>query len=833
MKIAFDSIAPFGEMSKNRGIGNYAIDLLETILDIDNRNEYFFLNLLGTTENYFAKAHETKLFMGKNNILIKKQEYKSVYRNILRKFLRENKVDVFYVTSPFDLNYTDYEIEWFEGVKTVTTVYDIIPYVFKERYLQDKSTYSTYMKRVDFIKKVDHIFAISQSVKDDLINYLNFSPDKITVVYGDISNQYKVLELSETTISSFRKKYGITDKFVMCTGGDDDRKNIGMLIEAYSKLDKELKDQYQLAIVCKLSAESEKRYLELSKRLDIQERVILTNFVPSEDLLIFYNLATLMAFPSQYEGFGLPVIESMACGTPVLTSNNSSLGEIGGKAAVLVDPFSLKDIANGLKYALTEADLSSMVVKGLENRELYRWDTVANKTIDAIGNLNLNESRKLTKVAMFTPLPPIESGISDYSYDIICEISKYVDVDVFIDDGYKNECEFPENVKVFNHSKFKSLGRVYDNIIYQVGNSYYHEYMYKYVKTFPGVLVLHDYNLHGVFQAIALSKNSNNIEMYKEFMSPDLDKEELESYINDLTTGKCSVKIQHIELNGYVVNPSKSIIVHSEYAKKKLLEKNIGTCVDVIPHYTKVEELNLINEAKNYYNINRNTLVISAFGHIHETKRALPILKAFSKVIEVNKNLKLRFVGKLDSLIEIEFNNYVNSHNLKDYVDVTGYVDIEDFTKAIDATDICLNLRYPYNGETSGSLMRILGKGKCVIVNDIGSFSEIPDEACIKLPSAQFIDLEDEVENIFNSLKKLIENVDYRIYLQNNALKYAADKLDIKKVAIKYLDYITQEHINIISENFLNYFTEKELEFSTYSDEQIKMLADSLAYTIM
>ncbi|MDD4311039.1 MAG: hypothetical protein PHW41_00995, partial [Eubacteriales bacterium] len=99
---------------------------------------------------------------------------------------------------------------------------------------------------------------------------------------------------------------------------------------------------------------------------------------------------------------------------------------------------------------------------------------------------------------------------------------------------------------------------------------------------------------------------------------------------------------------------------------------------------------------------------------------------------------------------------YIKKNQLEDYVTITGYVGLDEFTRYIDATDICVNLRYPSNGETSGSLMRTLAKGKCVMVNDVGSFCEIPDQCCVKLPSPEFMGERQEVELIYREFERLL-----------------------------------------------------------------------------
>ncbi len=805
MNIAFDATAILGPMSKNRGIGNYALSQFAKMIDRDKNNTYYFMNMIEegfTLADYVSKNavfHEDFINTGKNNMLLRSDKYSDVVGAVIRRYIEENNIDIFYITSPFESNYIAYKKEWFGRAKVVATVYDIIPYVMKENYLADKTTYKWYMSCIDNLRWADEIFVISESVKTDMIEHLGFNGGNIHVIWGAVDKQYEKLEISDADKNALLKKFGISGEFIMCTGGEDGRKNLDGLIRSYALLPTELKNKYSLVVVCKLSENGMNKLSEVAKKSGVSKNVVFTNFVTSEELVMFYNLAALMAFPSKYEGFGLPIVEAWACGTPVLTSNNSSLCQIGGDAALLVDADSDKSVAAGMEKALHPEMLAELAEKGEKRLELYRWDRVADIAIDFLNEIppapiaekNVKSCRE--HIAFFTPLPPVESGISDYSEDIINALSSYLDIDVFIDDGYTPSTSFPESVNVYNHKEYTKKYSQYSDTVYQMGNSEYHFYMYPYVQKYRGTLVLHDYNMHGAVYHYAMNKNKGDYQLYRKCLLEDFSVAEVDNYIQAQKNGSANPAIYDMETNGLVTNYAKKTIVHSEEAKYKLLMNDIKRDVRVIASYAIIDELPDAGQIKENNGFGRDTVVISAFGGIHDTKRAVPILKAFAKLKSEVENVHLLFAGKLADGIKDNFERIIAENNISDSVTVTGYIDLDKFKEYIDMTDICLNLRYPSNGETSGSLMRILAKGKCVVVNEIGSFAEIPDEICVKLPPANVTGEMREIEIIFSTMKELVDNPEKRGSLGKRARKFAEENLDINIVAKHYYDYIVEE----------------------------------------
>lgn len=834
MNIAIDVLAILGPDSKNRGIGNYCTSQLKKMFELDKENKYFLINFyedisLKDILDYSDNVSEHYFYLGKDGFLGREKAFNEVLGDLVKKIIKTHNIDVFYFTSPFDSR-VSYNMKWFEEVYTLATLYDIIPYLFKERYLGDKITRNQYMGHIDNLLSINKVLAISQSAKDDVVQQFKIDPEHVDVIYAGTDEWFKDIDITYEDENKLKSIYNIQNQYIMCTGGDDDRKNIASLIIAYSKMPRHLIEKYQLVVACKLGKESEERYYSIANKHNIRDRVILTNFVPLDHLIKLYNLAHIVAFPSQYEGFGLPIVEAMACGTPILTSNNSSLGEIASGAAVLVDPFDINDITRGLVEILENTDLNFLKVKGKERVKQFDWRNVAQTTLNAFNSVRIKiESEKhVPRIAFFTPLPPLKSGISDYSVDILNELSNYFIIDVFIDENYKPECKLADNVTVYGCGQFDIKRNEYTDVIYQMGNSEYHSYMIDYIKDYPGTLVLHDYNLHGLLYHLAL-KNSN-MEKYKKYLYEDYDKEKINKYIDDLSSSRIHPMIYEMSCNGVVANYANKIIVHSDYAKKLLLEKDIKRNVKKIFLYADIKEIINSKEIRSCLNINSNKIVLSAFGHIHETKRIMPLMKAFLTLSNKYDQVVLYLVGEPSISIEKELKQYIKTNNLSDRVIITGYTELNVFEKYIDASDICLNLRYPYNGESSASLMRILSKGKCSVINDLGSFSEVPDQCCVKIKSPEYMADSEEVETIYNKLEELVSNPQLITTIGANARRYAEDKLDIKKIAKEYADFITETQCSSLTEDVLKNIDKYIRQNNVIDLEELNELAKTLSY---
>jgi glycosyltransferase involved in cell wall biosynthesis len=202
-----------------------------------------------------------------------------------------------------------------------------------------------------------HVIADSKSTKNDLMKIYNLSESRITVIYPGISDLYKVQSKKE--IDRVKKKYNLPDKYLLSLGTQEPRKNIQRLVEAAEGTD------LPLIIVGKHGWGQKTSSL---------------GYVPESDLPGLYAGASVFVYPSLYEGFGFPVLEAMACGTPVVTSNVSSLPEVGGTAAVLVDPENIHSIRVGIKQALSEEKSRSQA--GLRQAKKFNWSQAAQQVLE-------------------------------------------------------------------------------------------------------------------------------------------------------------------------------------------------------------------------------------------------------------------------------------------------------------------------------------------------------------------------------------------------------------------------------------------------------------------
>ena len=835
-KIAFDATAIAGEMGKGRGIGNYTLSQIRTIVEMDKENQYYLFNPYAEANIFGGKNpenfEEINLFLGKKAEIARDSELKGIYRDLIRQFIRKYEIDVFYVTSPFDPSMPVCEKSWFGNAKVVATVYDIIPYVMKEhyfKYLNEK----WYMSVVAELKKYDQLFAISESVKNDMIHYLDFDPDQVTVIYGACSSWFGKIDMPEDKKKSLLNKYGIHRDYFICTGGDDVRKNIEGLIRAYGKAGNEVQEQYELVVVCKLSDASVKKYTKISQECGVADSVIFTNFVPDEDLLGLYNLASALLFPSKYEGFGLPITEAWSCGLPVLTSNNSSLGEIADGSGILVDPNEISAIADGIRRISVKTIQQEYRELGQKRLAYYTWPVVASKTIDYLKTIEHVEKAvditKKKKIAFFTPLPPARSGISDYSVDVLGELNKYFYIDVYLDSNVYKECTVNiDGVNLFDHKDFVKNKDQYSEIIYQMGNSNFHFYMYDYIQKYPGIIVLHDYNLNGAFMEYCSNKiGLLNDKKYLKLVASDYFGEEYKEVKGLVKNGTIANNLYNVELNGFLINHAKKVIVHSNYAKEKLLAKNIARNVYRIPLYAQ----NFTDVSEDVSATSKDDIVrVGVFGFLHPIKRIEQIIRAIASLAHEGKKVQFYMVGYAAGDYYGQLSSIMDQEGIKDLCKYTGYTSLEDFENYVRMMDICVNLRSPNNGESSASFTRMLAEGKCVIVNDVGSFSEYPDDVCVKIPAAETMSETKEILVIKRTLNNLITDSDLRISIGKNARSFAESYLKIDMIARQYFEAIEDARVcDSVTEASVKKI-EEMLKNENYSENEKLKVADTLAF---
>lgn len=266
---------------------------------------------------------------------------------VLFNYLRMPSIDLF--LDKLDVFHSSDWTQPKSRAKKVTTYHDLIPVKFPE--WSDPKIVRVHQKRLELVsKEVDIIIAVSESTKRDLLELSVVDEDRVVVIYEGVSEIFK--PQSQGVIGEFKKKLRLPDKFILTIGGVGNRRNIERVKEAVGS--------YPLVITT-----------EIKPQLSYEEMPLL------------YSSAQLLLYPSLYEGFGLPVLEAMACGTPVITSNISSLPEVGGEAVVYVNPLDVKDIREKVEEVVSNKNFGEQLVKlGYQQAKRFSWGSCAKKTAE-------------------------------------------------------------------------------------------------------------------------------------------------------------------------------------------------------------------------------------------------------------------------------------------------------------------------------------------------------------------------------------------------------------------------------------------------------------------
>lgn len=274
----------------------------------------------------------------------------------------------------------------FASGKIVMTVHDAVMWKYPETLSWKNVTYVRPLTSLG-LKKAAAVITVSESSKKDLISYAGI-PEKAIFNTGEsINASFRVIDDKES-LASIRKKYSLPQRFILSVGSIEPRKNIISLLRAY----RDLKIQDALAgaslVLVGREAWGTGSFRAEVESLGITGEITYTGYVPSDDLVKIYNMADVFVFPSIYEGFGLPPLEAMACGVPVITSNSSSLPEVVGDAALLVDPKNVEELAGSIKRVLGDPALrDDLSRRSCARAARFNWEEVVRKTVEAYGSV--------------------------------------------------------------------------------------------------------------------------------------------------------------------------------------------------------------------------------------------------------------------------------------------------------------------------------------------------------------------------------------------------------------------------------------------------------------
>ena len=359
---------------KGSGVGSYTYNLITNLCEVDRKNEYLlFCNSFRNTRGFsILKPAKTA------NSLLKLRRIPNDWLNCCWYWLRSppiesliGRIDLFHSTGQL----LPPQLFGF----SIDTIHDLSPIKYPQ-YHTPSNVVANRRKYRMASRSAHLIIASSESTKRDIATLLTIPEERVRVVYLGRGDEYRPIENREL-VESFLKVHDLRTGYLLYLGTIEPRKNLERLVDAYDLLREKHHLPHKLVIAGARGWLCDSLFEKAEKSIH-RDGIVFTNHILSEDLPLLVNGADLFVYPSLYEGFGLPVLEAMACGIPVVTSNVSSIPEVVSDAALLIDPYQVDELSDAIDKVLTDDSLrGKMIEKGLKRAKLFSWKRTARETL--------------------------------------------------------------------------------------------------------------------------------------------------------------------------------------------------------------------------------------------------------------------------------------------------------------------------------------------------------------------------------------------------------------------------------------------------------------------
>ncbi len=816
-----------GVLTVNRGMGRFTQQQLRETLAIDDHNEYVLFCLPGADRNLILpsirKARnvsiaEIGLSASRRQAMASlKVDTGSLLRHAeeYQEWIERQRVDLYHATTPFlwhDIPLLDFNV-----CPYVSTYYDAIPVLYAPHYVAPDSVL---VDRMHFASRVtrrsDRLIAISTSARNDAMQVLGYPRDRIDIAHPIADPWFRLHTEGERTeaLGRLRRRLDLGDTYVMCVPHLHFSKNLDNIASGYALLPADLRRRMPLVIVCHLSDVEVRLVRDLTDRLGITDQVRLTGFVSEDELAALYGQATVFLHASRYEGFGLPALEAMHCGAAIVASNTSSLPEVVGDAAVLVDSNLPESIAEGLRRVAEDGALRAQLrERGVTQAKKFTGEQLGRATLAAYtGAVSGKASVVRRRLALWTPLPPLATGAGDYAGELLEQLSQTCDVEVFVDDGYLPDAAMRSPGSVQHASAFSRRQRQapFDAILYQVGASEYHWYMYGPLKQWPGIVTLHDLtwshvhyarlarlnDYHGLHKLIARLEGPEAAREFEPIlrMAPEQRADAAKSFFDT-----------HYLL-GDIVQESRAIIVPTEELGREVTERyhprapvltvEMGV-TDPTSDAPAWEKDVLRLEA----GLDPEAFVVGVFGSVFPIKRLSQIYQAFSDLLKANPKARLLVVGDGPASHLADLHHLAERLGIASAIVQVGHVPVADpkdrerFHRLLQICDVVVNLRWPSHKQMSGTLARAIAAGKPIIITDLPEWRYLPGSFCTRIPAG-----ESEAARLAETLLDMAAHESIVATQSSAARAYFEQHATLPGMAARYIDIVeTVQHSNLVS----------------------------------
>ena len=635
---------------------------------------------------------------------------------------------------------------------TAAILYDLIPAKFSDWYLQRADVRHAYLSRAASLTSVDHLLSISQASADDAVGLLGVDPERITVIGAGADARFRRPAVAHTEVAqrlvASNEVPGLRPGYILFPSGIERRKNIERTIAAYARLAPEVRARHQLVLVCRVDDYARELLARVQAEEGIQGEVLATDFVSDDTLCRLYQGSELVIFPSIYEGFGLPVLEAMQCGAPVICADSSSLKEVQVWPEARFDPHSTDAVADALARTLADP----VLLERLRHQELppFTWDHAARMTAGAVARMapeaaaggrrrGVERVPALPRLALVTPLPPQHSGIATYAYRLLEALRHHCDVTVFVDSD-AGEVAAPEGVTVapLNHlDPTIRAGGAFDRILYFMGNSRFHVEMLDALHRHPGWVLLHDARLTGLYSEVHRLAPGRLVERSVGATVAELYPRRYRPAVEDMAAIPPDVAHRFgIWLTREVATLAQQVLVHSSFAASVVgldagVEPQIAYPLPCppVPHEHEGREV----APDEVVGAEAGRPTIASFGIVSPVKQPDLLVAALPTVVAAVPDVRLRFVGEVEDHHRRDLLAQAADLGVERHLEFTDHLDDEQFHQAQRSATVAAQLRAVTNAESSAAVAELLSLGVPTVVTGLGAMTELPDDAVVKL----------------------------------------------------------------------------------------------------
>lgn len=678
------------------------------------------------------------------------------------------------------------------------TLHDLIPLLSPDQYLAPNPNFAGYYHRkIDSLKSASLFIAISESSRREALTCLG-APEEMAVNASEgVDAVFHPLTVPEDQADSLQRNFGLSRPFVLYTGGADERKNLPRLIEAWSKLPAALRQAHQLLFAGRMPDGNVSELRHIAKRHGLKDdELLFSGYVRDEELVQLYNLCKLYVFPSWHEGFGLPALEAMACGAPVIGANTTSLPEVIGLEEALFDPFDVASISERVARALEDEAFHARLRRhGLQQAKKFSWDETAKRTIFAWESLHskrleqspsLCQRRSKPKLAFVSPMPPERTGIADYSAELLPALSAHYDIELVVAQEKVDDPWVNEHCNVRDEAWLRAHAAEVDRVLYQMGNSPFHRHMLRLMEEIPGTVVLHDFYLSGLMAWEELCGGAAGTWTRALYDSHGY------GAVRD-RFGNSEEAKRRYPVNWQVLQHAQGVIVHSEYSCRLAQQwygRDASKDWEIVPLLRAPQSEIPREKARKCLGIHPNEFIVCSFGFLADVKLNHRLLRAWldSKLAR-DASCRLVFVGENDGgTYGATLLRLIRESGLEKRITITGFASPETFRQYLAATDIAIQLRTHSRGETSAAVLDCMNHGLPLIVNANGSMAELDANAVWMLPD-EFSDAE-----LKDALEALWSDSDRRHAIGAKARQIILDRHAPAACARQYAQAIESFH---------------------------------------